>query len=45
MRASRRDYQEIVKLVRMMEKSTTRRLMWAHALAKLTQRGAMLSLI
>jgi hypothetical protein len=34
MKASRRDYVEIVKVVRRLEKGVTKRLMWAYALGK-----------
>lgn len=39
MKASRRDYQEIVKLIRLMEKGTTRRLMWGHAMARILMKS------
>lgn len=42
MKASRRDFQEIIKVIRRMEKGTTRRLMWGHALAQVFKRSNML---
>jgi hypothetical protein len=39
MRTSRRDYYEIVKLIRRLEKGTVKRLMWAHAFAKILKRS------
>ena len=35
MRAGRRDYQEFVKVIRRLEKGTTKRLMWGHAIGRL----------
>lgn len=39
MKASRRDYQEIVRLIRRMEKGTTRRLMWGHGMAQILKKS------
>lgn len=39
MRASRKDYLRLVRLIRHMEKSTTRRLMWAHALGDILEKS------
>jgi hypothetical protein len=39
MKATRRDYLDIVKVIRRLEKGTTRRLMWAHAFATILKRS------
>lgn len=39
MKATRRDFREVVNLIRLMEKGVTRRLMWAHAFAKILKKG------
>lgn len=41
MKASRRDFQEIVQIIRRMEKGTTRRLMWGHAMAQVFKRSSI----
>lgn len=39
MRASRRDFQEVINLIRRMEKGTTRRLMWGHGMAQIFRKS------
>jgi hypothetical protein len=39
MRAGRRDYQELVKVIRRLEKGTTKRLMWGHAIANVLRKS------
>jgi hypothetical protein len=39
MRAGRRDYQEFVKVIRRMEKGTTKRLMWGHAIGNILRKS------
>jgi hypothetical protein len=39
MRAGRRDYQEFVKVIRRLEKGTTKRLMWGHAIGDILRKS------
>lgn len=39
MKASRGDFTRIVSIVRRLEKGTTKRLMWAHALAEVFKKS------